>query len=301
MNKERLRKVIRVLVKPMFQPWVPFKVRRVLMNSAKLLSKKQKGVQRQHIQLMGIPTYQASPEHEPKRHILYLHGGGYVFGNENTHRQVVDGLALTCNANVYMPLYRLAPEHPFPAALNDAFDAYLTLLEQGILPENITIAGDSAGGGLTVALALKLKEDKRPLPSNLVLFSPWLDLTVSLDSHEKNADIDPMLIPAGLHSCAKAYCQNTPTNHPWCSPVYASLGVLEHLPPVLIQVGGHEILLDDAKHIHQKIEEAGGTSELQIFDDMWHVFQLHSHQLPEATEALEKVATYLDHSSSVRA
>ncbi|WP_165831984.1 alpha/beta hydrolase [Aliidiomarina sp. B3213] len=260
------------------------------MNSAKFITKKQPGVSRQRLSIQGIPAYQAMPaEKTSDKTILYLHGGGYVFGNENTHRQVVDGLALICNATVLMPFYRLAPEHPFPAALNDALTAYNDLLSLGVKPENIMIAGDSAGGGLAVALALELRNQSLPMPALLTLFSPWADLTVNLESHRSNAKIDPMLVPKGLHSCARAYCQNTPRNHPQCSPLFADL---TGLPPIHIQVGSDEILIDDARKLHENAKKAGVETTLEVFEGMWHVFQLHSHQLPEATEALEKVSAH---------
>ena len=314
MQKLWLRRLIKIAVQPMFQPWVPFKLRRVLMHSTALLQRKQKEVDRSRVKLHGsasfapiaassnglsaaacagkVAAYCAQPSAltvtDSTQHILYLHGGGYVFGGEYTHRQLVDGLALLGNAVVWMPDYRLAPEHPFPAAIHDALAAYTALLAQGIAGARITIAGDSAGGGLAMALALVIRDMQLPAPQRMLLFSPWVDLTVTRTSHSANAKLDPMLIPQGLASCAAAYCGTTPSNHALCSPLFANLA---GLPPVYIQVGSDEILLDDARELHHAIQQAGGESELQEFADLWHVFQLHSHQLPEATAALRACFT----------
>lgn len=288
MNKSALRRLIKYGIQPLFQPWVPHQLRRLLMNSAKLLRGRslqqvQHGLQRQRLQLGGRDCYQVSPVTATTLHILYLHGGGYTFGGVATHSQLVDGLALELQATVWMPIYRLAPEHPFPAALNDAIAAYQALLAQGIKAEQMMIAGDSAGGGLTLATALQLREQQQPLPSRLLLLSPWLDLTVSLPSHTERAARDPMLLPQGLRAAAQAYCQTTPTDHPLCSPLFADL---TGLPPLTIQVGTDEILYDDAVQLHARASAAGVPSDLQIYDDLWHVFQLHCHQLPEATAAV---------------
>lgn len=292
MKKAYLRRLIKLAVQPMFHPRVPFKVRRVLMKSAALLQRKQQGVTRNTVTLGKVDTYQATyltkapQEKAPQAtdtHVLYLHGGGYVFGGVTTHRQVVDGIALIANATVWMPDYRLAPEHPFPAALDDAFSAYQALLSQGVPADKIIIAGDSAGGGLALALALRLRDERQPLPKGLVLFSPWVDLTVTRTSHVFHAKRDPMLLPAGLQSCAEAYCGSTPHDHPYCSPLFADFS---GLPPVCVQVGSDEILYDDAIELHQSLLRANVTADLQVFDGMWHVFQLHCHQLPEATAAV---------------
>lgn len=293
MKKEYLRRFIKLAVQPMFHPRVPFKVRRILMKSAVLLQRKQPGVTRSTVTLGQVSAYQAqvaqasetqaSEAQASETQVLYLHGGGYVFGDVATHRQVVDGIALIANATVWMPTYRLAPEHPFPAALDDAFSAYQALLSKGVSADNIIIAGDSAGGGLALALALRLRDEGQPLPRGLVLFSPWVDLTVTRTSHVFHAKRDPMLLPAGLQSCAEAYCGSTPHDHPYCSPLFADFS---GLPPVCVQVGSDEILYDDAIELHQSLLRANVTADLQVFDGMWHVFQLHCHQLPEATAAV---------------
>lgn len=284
MKKEYLRRLIKMAVQPMLHPRVPFKVRRILMHSTAVVQHKQKGVERDNTILGGVRTYQATVPSVTDDHVLYLHGGGYVFGGSATHRQIVDGIALLSKSNVWMPLYRLAPEHPFPAAIDDALSAYQALLEKGIHPEKIVVAGDSAGGGLSLALALRLRDENLPVPKGLILFSPWVDLTVTRDSHVFRAQRDPMLLPAGLQSCANAYCGKTPHDHPYCSPLFADF---TDLPPVLIQVGSDEILYDDAIELHKSLKRSNVVAELQVYDGMWHVFQLHCHQLPEATQAVQ--------------
>ncbi|MCH8500748.1 MAG: alpha/beta hydrolase [Aliidiomarina sp.] len=285
MKKQQLRRLIKFAIQPLFHPRVPFSLRRKLMKSAALLQRKQRGVQRDELILGGVVTYKAAAAHAGSLHILYLHGGGYVFGDVSTHRQIVDGLAVIGRATVWMPHYRLAPEKPFPAALDDAVAAYEALLDKAISPNDIIVAGDSAGGGLSVALAVRLRDEGVPLPRGLALFSPWVDLTVTRASHFGNAALDPMLLPSGLQHCAAAYCTQTPREHPLCSPLFADL---QGLPRMLIQVGTDEILLDDAVELHKAAVKAGVSADLQVFEGMWHVFQLHCHQLPEATQAVKQ-------------
>lgn len=285
MKKQHLRRLIKFAIQPLFHPRVPFSLRRKLMKSAALLQRKQKGVQRDELVLGGVPTYQATAKYPGRLHVLYLHGGGYVFGDVSTHRQVVDGIAVIGHATVWMPHYRLAPEKPFPAALDDAVATYEALLDKAIDPADIIVAGDSAGGGLSVALAVRLRDQGLPLPRGLALFSPWVDLTITRASHLGNAAIDPMLLPSGLQSCAAAYCGETPRDHPLCSPLFADL---QGLPRMLIQVGTDEILFDDAVELHKAAMKAGVAADLQVFEGLWHVFQLHCHQLPEATQAVKQ-------------
>ena len=294
MNAKQLRTLTRLTVKPLLRPWVPFKLRRMLINCTRIIHTKIPDVERQFTTLDGIKTYSVKPADSAATkptHILYLHGGGYVFGGLATHQQLVDSLALIGQVSVWMPEYRLAPEYPFPAALNDALNCYLTLLEQGIAAKNIVIAGDSAGGGLALALAVQLRTQHLPLPRALVLLSPWVDLTLQHASLQEKAHLDLMLSVAGLRHCAQAYLGTTAANHPLCSPLYADLS---NLPPILIQVGSDEILLDDATALHSAVNNYGGDASLQVYDGLWHVFQLHAYAQPAATDAVQSLFAWLD-------
>lgn len=224
------------------------------------------------------------------RGTLYLHGGGYVMGSLNTHHELMGRIARSTNAQVLGLDYRLAPEHPYPAAVDDAVGAYQWILEQGITPERIVIAGDSAGGGLTLATLLAIRDHKLPMPAGAVLFSPWTDLTSSGASVRTRADTDPMIGPEVLLPMAAHYVGKQSSNTPGISPLFADLG---GLPPLLIQVGDAEVLLDDSTRLHERAQAAGVNSTLHVFPEAFHVFQAVPI-LPESTEALAEVGAFFN-------
>lgn len=227
---------------------------------------------------------------EPGRVLLYLHGGGYAVGSLRTHRALVSRLAYQNNLRALHIDYRLAPEHPFPAALEDSIHAYYWLVDQGYDPKQIVIAGDSAGGGLAMAMLLMLKELGRPLPSACVCLSPWVDLTLSGASVQTFAKADPIVPVPELVDWAKAYAGSYSITHPMLSPL---LGDLSGLPPILIQASTREVLTDDAVRLHQKILEAGGDVTLQLYPDMLHVWQIMWRYVPESREALKDIHRFL--------
>jgi len=222
--------------------------------------------------------------------ILYLHGGAYIMGNFATHRQLASYFARACQVQTLLPEYRLAPEHPFPAAVEDALSIYGALRDDGYTPEDIVIAGDSAGGGLAMALLLSLRDAGEPMPAGAVLFSPWLDLTGSGESMKTHVKRDPWFDPGELAIMARYYCKEIEFEHPLVSPVFADMA---GLPPIYIQVGEDEILLSDSTRIAEKIEKAGGDVKLEIWPGMWHVFQVFVHQMPESGEAIRKIAPFV--------
>lgn len=224
------------------------------------------------------------------RGTLYLHGGGYVMGSIDTHHELMGRVARATHAEVLGLDYRLAPEHPYPAAVDDAVAAWQWVLGQGIAPNRAIIAGDSAGGGLTVATLLALKARGLPLPAGAVLFSPWTDLTASGESVRTRADADPMITPAVLAPMAAHYAASTPASDPGISPLF---GDLSGLPPLLIQVGDAEVLLSDATRLHERASAAGVDSTLAVFDEAFHVFQAMP-MLPEAAQALEAMAAFFE-------
>jgi acetyl esterase/lipase len=241
----------------------------------------------------GVPSDWLEPDEvEPGRAILYLHGGAYVICSPTTHRGLTGRIACTARSHVLAIDYRLAPEHPFPAALDDALAAYHWLLEQGHAPEHIAIGGDSAGGGLTLATALSLRDNHEPLPAALFLISPWTDLTFSGDSIRARAHRDPILSDNGDGWLINAYAGATPLAHPYISPVF---GDPSGLPPTLIQVGSEEILYDDSSRLEAKMNAAGVANHFEVWDGMWHVFQAFAPYVPEAQQAINRIGKFLDH------
>jgi acetyl esterase/lipase len=223
--------------------------------------------------------------------IFYIHGGGFVSCSARTHRPITAALARSTDFRVFSVNYRLAPEHRFPAALDDVFNAYRWLLgEQNIPSKKISLAGDSAGGGLVLSLLLRLRHAGLPLPACAVCFSPWTDLAGTGDSVRVNADCDDLFYPENIPEFAAAYLGETAAENALASPVF---GDFDNLPPILFHVGSTEILLDDSLRIHQKIQAAGGTSELKIYDDLFHCWQMEIGMLPEARDSLQKAAEFI--------
>ncbi|HON45331.1 MAG TPA: alpha/beta hydrolase [Planctomycetota bacterium] len=227
---------------------------------------------------------------EPRGTIFYCHGGGYAFGSIEMHKEFVSRLARTCNMEGFIFNYRLTPEHPFPAGLEDSLKAYTYILDQGKDPDTIVIAGDSAGGGLTMSTLLKLRELQLPLPKCTVCISPWVDLTHTSESNRLNVKIDPMLRPNVLKKIAKFYSPTEDFTNPLISPVFADL---TGLPPMLILVGTLEVLLDDARLLAKNAERDGVATELEIWEGMPHVFPYMAAVLPEAEKSIENIGTFV--------
>jgi acetyl esterase/lipase len=225
--------------------------------------------------------------------ILYNHGGGYCVGSVNTHRSMASFIAKASKAKVMIIDYRLAPEYPFPAAIDDATNAYRWLLSNGSSPENIAIAGDSAGGGITVSMLVNLKKNDIPMPAAAVCLSPWVDLEMTGDSQKTKADLDVLIEKELLDKMAEAYVANADPKDPLVSPIYADL---TGLPPMLIHAGTAEVLLDDARRLAERAEKAGVDVTLEIWDEMIHVFQYFAFMLPEGEAAIAKIAAFVhDH------
>jgi len=230
------------------------------------------------------------PSATPGRVVLYLHGGGYVIGSPRSHRHLAAAIAGAAGASALLLDYRLAPEHPFPAAVEDATAAYRWLLDQAIAPERIVIAGDSAGGGLTVATLLALREARVPLPAGGVCISPWVDLTCSGASYATKAAADPIVRRAGVEEMARAYLGATPPRTPLASPLFADL---RGLPPLLIHVGSDEVLLDDAVQLAERAKAAGVDATLEIYDRMIHVWHWFLPMLDEAQTAVNAIGRFV--------
>lgn len=220
--------------------------------------------------------------------ILYLHGGAYALGSISTHREFVARLARAAGMRGLAINYRLAPEHPFPAAMEDATAAYEWLLGIGVEPSRIVVAGDSAGGGLALAALVALRDTGKPLPAGAVCISPWTDLTLSGASVQSKAHLDCVLDPDSLEMYARLYAGERDRTSPLISPLYADLS---DLPPLLMQVGTDEILLDDATRCAAKARQAGVSVSLEVWDEMFHVFQLVPF-LPETKTAVGHIAEF---------
>lgn len=227
---------------------------------------------------------------QTSRVIYYLHGGGYVSGSAKGYRPITATLARLLKARVFALDYRLAPEFRFPAALEDAVAGFRWLISTGIEPREISVVGDSAGGGLVFALVMKLRDLGDPLPASVVSLSPWTDMAGTGDSIRTNAKRDPFFVPEDVERYAQLYLGAQSRQTPFASPLY---GDFTGLPPLLIQAGESEMLLDDARGVHAKAFAAGVPSELQIFKGVPHVWHLMTPFVPEARVALRQVAEFL--------
>ena len=249
------------------------------------------GVRTRRDLVAGLPAIWLVPKSAPERKlILYLHGGAYVMGSCDTHRQLVSHIARASGARALLPDYRLAPEHPYPAAIEDAVAVYRWLLADGFAAQDIVLAGDSAGGGLTMALLLSLRAAGDPLPAAACLLSPWLDLAAAGDSMSSRADRDPWFRAEDMPHIANFYCDEKDLVNPLVSSVYADVS---GLPPIYVQVGADEILFSDATRLGDNIRAAGGTVEIEEWRDMWHVFQVFVAVMPESRRAIDKLADYI--------
>ncbi len=251
------------------------------------------GVTVEPMTLGGRPAERLSPAGARGRGtVLYLHGGGYCTGSLDSHRGLAGRIALAVGGPVVTLDYRLAPEHPYPAALTDALAGYRELLARGTRPGHLAIAGDSAGGGLTVATLVALRDEGSPLPAAAVCLSPWVDLTQAATSYDTLGHLDPMITREGLDLMAAAYLGGTPASSPLASPLFAD--DLSGLPPVLIEVGEREVLVEDATRLAGRLRDAGGSVSLTVWPELIHVFQAFPGSLlPEADQSIDAVGSFL--------
>ncbi len=239
----------------------------------------------------GVPAeWIEGPDTDRGRVLLYFHGGGYVLGSIATHRAMVARIAAEAGVRALLIDYRLAPENPFPAAVDDAVAAYRFLLDDGYKPDQIALGGDSAGGGLTLACLLALRDEDEPLPEAAILLSPWVDLEGTGESMTTRADADPMVARDGLLKMAAFYLNGESARNPLAAPLHADLS---RLPPLYIQAGTAETLLDDATRIEEKARLAGVATEMDLYPDLVHVFQAFAPHVPESVEAIQKLGAYL--------
>ncbi len=226
----------------------------------------------------------------PKRTLLFIHGGGYFFGSLNTHRQLAADVANAAQARTLLFEYRLAPEHRYPAALDDTLAVYRALIRDGTDPSQLILAGDSAGGGLTLAIMIALRDAGEPLPALAICFSPWTDLACTGESMQSRVKADPWFDPRQMVQAARYYLGNQDPETPLASPLYADL---HGLPPLLFQVGMDEILLSDSTRMAEKARAAGVDVTLQVWPHMMHVWQAFARYVPEGRAALSHVAAFV--------
>ncbi len=245
----------------------------------------------EQVEVRGRPALWVRPaELDPGATVLYLHGGAYRIGSPQAYRSVVSHYAVALRAPALLLDYRLAPEHPFPAAVDDAVAAVHWLAEQGVPSDELIVMGDSAGGGLTAATLVALRDQGDAQPRSAVCLSPWADLTLTAGAYERFGDVDPVF---GLEQARRAvdeYLVDNDPTHPLASPALADLS---GLAPVLVQASACEVLTDDATRLAAGIEAAGGVVELDLWPEMIHVFQAMTPGVPEAVEAVERIAAFV--------
>jgi monoterpene epsilon-lactone hydrolase len=230
------------------------------------------------------------PQSHPDRVFLLLHGGSYNAGSPKTHRKMAANLARACNARVLVPDYRLAPEHPFPAAVKDALLAYGWLLSQGRAPHDIIVGGDSAGGGLALSMLLALREAGAAMPRAAVLMAPWTDLTCSSPSYQQLRALDQIIAQERLVEAGLWYAGRRDPRDPMASPLFAEL---TGLPPMLIHAGGDEVMVDDSRRFVERAQAAGVAVEYKEWPGLWHVFHSASPEVPEAAQAMDEIGRFV--------
>ena len=238
----------------------------------------------------GVPAQWLVPQGAATdRVLLYLHGGGYVVGSMHSHRKLASHIAAAIGCRALNVDYRLAPEHPHPAAVTDAVTVYRWLLDQGVQPAHIVVSGDSAGGGLTLALLVALAQQGIAQPALAVPLSPWAELEGNGETAVSNAEVDMMVSMTALKTMADAFLGGGDPRDPLAAPVYADL---RGISPLYIQVGGHETLLDNATRIASRAAAAGVDVRLDVFPEMQHVFQIAAGNIPEADDAIARIAAH---------
>lgn len=284
-------RIAKRFMRVIFSGWAEGSIaeQRARQEKASRFAPSSHGCKRQPVVVDGVAGEWFVPAAPGAGVILYLHGGAYVVGSVASHREFLVRLANATRAKILAIDYRLAPEHPFPAALEDAVSAYRWLLAQGLPPADLMLAGDSAGGGLALAALLALRDDGRSLPAGVICLSPWVDLALTGASIRAKAHLDPILTQASLEKSARLYAAGHALTAPLISPLYATL---DGLPPLLILVGGDEILADDASRIAAKARRAGVAVTLEVWEGMFHVFPITPF-LPESQRALAQIAAFV--------
>ncbi len=263
---------------------------RKLLEKSALAFKPDKSVKMESLNINGIQAAWLTPaDPHQGRIIMYVHGGGYMAGSITSHRDLAARIAMACKARVLIFNYRLAPEHPFPQGLEDVITVFQWLNDTRGPSHKISLAGDSAGGGLALALLSRLLADKQPLPACIVLISPWIDLECKSNSHVENREKDPMLSREILEKTARLYTDK-PLSSPLISPINNDFS---GSCPVLIQTGEHEVLADDSKILAKKLKAAGVEVQMEIWEEMFHVWHYFARYLSQGRQAIQHIGDFI--------
>jgi monoterpene epsilon-lactone hydrolase len=289
--RDQLRHTLVTEIAPLFLPAVPIAQQRQVLDGMGAVAQLPESVQVTPGLIAGLNAeWLTAPAASTTHALLHLHGGGYVMGSCTSHRALTAQVASACGIQGVLPEYRLAPEHPFPAALEDGVAVYQALLDTGLAPGNIVLLGDSAGGGLTLATLVALRDAGTPLPAAAVLLSPFTDLTFSGPSIQTRAETDPWLTPLLLEPTSAHYVGDVDRADSRVSPLFADL---RGLPPLFIHAGDQEILLSDSTRLAGRARAAGVAVECEVWPELWHVFHLFAPALPEANDAIAKIGAYV--------
>lgn len=286
-----LKFALRVSFKALVRPPMPVKWQRRFVAALVSIGRLASSVIFEQYRVGDINVETVSPPNASAgKAVLYFHGGAYCLGSAKTHRSLTSHLAKGSSVRLVVPNYRLAPEHPFPAAQDDAFKCYTALLAEGYSPSDIIVGGDSAGGGLALSLVLRLQKEGIALPAGLVLLSPLVDLTLSGRSIVERRRREPMLAQSWIMQGIAMYASEKDITDPGCSPLLANL---ENFPPMHIQVGSEEVLFDDAARLAEKARKSGVAVSFEEFMGCWHVFQMQAGTLKVADRAIESSAAFI--------
>lgn len=285
-----VRAMLWMLVRAPAGPPLPVRAQRAWFELVAATNVSRHRVARVATAAGGVPAERVDPGHADAPVILYLHGGAYCLHSPRVYRPLTGSLAEAAGATVYALHYRRAPEHPCPAAIEDALAAYRWLLDGGADPARIAFAGDSAGGALSVATAIEARASGLPMPAAMALISPWVDLGLSGESMRTLARYEVVMRPAWLEASSRMYRDGLPADDPRCSPLFADLA---GLPPTLIQSGSNDILLSDSERLAARLAAAGVEIELELWDGMHHVFQAEPLLLPDAESAIGGIAAFV--------
>jgi monoterpene epsilon-lactone hydrolase len=299
MPSQQLQTIIQMIrAQPVFDD-APFDQQRAAFEAVTAMFPVPDDVTSEPVDADGVPAeWISAPGADPDRIIYYLHGGGGVMGSINTHREMISRISRASGARALAIDYRLAPEHPFPAALEDSTTAYRWLLSTGVDPARIVIAGDSAGGGLTMSSLVSLRDSGVPLPAAAVCLSPGVDATFTGESITTKAEEDPMIRWGFLIKVREACLGDRDPRTPLASPLYADL---TGLPPLLIQVGTAEVLLDDSTRLAERARSASVDVTLEPWEDMIHVWQFMAAMLPEGQQAIDRIGEFIREHIGARA
>lgn len=292
MEHSSLRQIQKLFKKTLYSPKIPLSIIREEYDTFFYKAHIPNNTDIVHCTVKAIPVEILKPEvAAANRVLLYVHGGFFLSGSCKASRNICASLTHECDCKLFLPEYRLAPEYPFPAGLEDLFTVYIAMLKEYKIPSSsIIFAGDGSGAGLAVALVHYLKQKKLPLPAALALISPWLDVSCTNEEMIALRKQDKFLIRESLQAAAQRYTASENFKNPLVSPIYGSF---TDFPPTFIQCGSKEILLADAKLLKRKIDQAGGIAELDVRADMWHFFQSMDAQSKEAHLAVEAIGKWV--------